>query len=235
MRGAERRPCTGRAWLAGAALLALVAGKASAAGDGVRFVYLIRHGDYTRAANADDTKANGLNELGKLQADLLGKRLAALGGPIHALVSSDFTRARETADVIGRALGLTPTRDARIHECVPRESDPRPGAGPEPSDQAACESNLAAAYASYFRPAPANDERDVLVCHGNVIRWMVRRALGVSTTGWRSLDVANAALTVIAVRPDGTTSLISFNDVGHLPPERQTWLGPGPGWTRTAR
>lgn len=238
VRAAERRRFRRGARIVAASLLALAAGAACpahAAGDPIRFVYLVRHGDYDRDPEADDTKLNGLNPLGREQAKLVAGRLASIGAPIDTLVSSDFTRARETADTIGLALGLTPARDPRIHECVPREPDPRPDAGPEPSDQATCEANLAAAYASYFRPAPGRDQRDVLVCHGNVIRWMVRKAMGVSTAGWRSLDVANAALTVIAVRPDGSTSLVSFNDVGHLPRERQTWLGPGPGWTRSGR
>ena len=52
---------------------------------------------------------------------------------------------------------------------------------------------LAAAWAKYMRATPEADTHDVLVCHGNVIRWFVSRALGPDTWRWSQMEIANAA------------------------------------------
>jgi len=197
---------------------------------GVRYLYLIRHGDYDRDDRADDRVGNGLNALGREQARLVGRRLARLPVRMTSLVSSDFTRARETADIVGRALAMTPARDSLLHECTPPGD--RAGAARDTADasEAPCESNLMAAWARYARPSPAADAHDVLICHGNVTRWFVCRALGASTRRWRAMDIGNASITVIAVRADSTTRLVLFSDVGHLPVAKQTWSGRGAGW-----
>ena len=55
------------------------------------------------------------------------------------------------------------------------------------------------------------------------------------------LDVASVARGVtelsrrtfdrrIAVRADGSTRLLMYSDVGHLPAQKQTWTGQGAGW-----
>jgi broad specificity phosphatase PhoE len=203
-----------------------------AAAPGTRFVYLIRHGIYDRDTLADDRTGNGLNALGHEQARLVGVRLKALPVTYAALVSSDFTRARETADDMGAVLGMKATRDSLIHECSPRSNRPDIMRGTTPEEVALSESNLAAAWARYMTPAPAGDAHVLLVSHGNVIRWLVCRGLGVETGQWASMDLANASLTILAVRPDGTTRLVMFSDVGHLPVEKQTWSGRGAGWAR---
>ena len=99
-----------------------------------------------------------------------------------------------------------------------------------PEELARCDANLQAAWAKYMRPSPEADAHDVLVCHGNVIRWMVCRALGLDTKRWSTMDIGNGSITVIAVRSDGMTRLAVFSDVGHLPVEKQTWSGRGAGW-----
>ncbi len=80
-----------------AVLLALTTARSHAAepppARGIHFVYLIRHGAYDRDSLADDRFGNGLNVLGREQAQLVGLRLAALPVKMHALVSSDFARA----------------------------------------------------------------------------------------------------------------------------------------------
>ena len=198
-------------------------------GKGVHYVILVRHGAYDPDRNTDDRIADALNPLGHEQARATGERLAKLPVRIDALVSSDFTRARETADEIGGALHLAATRDSLIHECRPHSD--RPDTTLEQQQEAgACEADLAAAWQKYFQPTPAADRHDVLVCHGNVIRWMVARALAVDTRRWSKMDIANGSLTVIAVSPDGSTKLLMFSDVGHLEPGKQTWLGVGNGW-----
>lgn len=196
----------------------------------VRYLYLIRHGMYDRDDRADDRVGNGLNALGREQALLIGARLASLPVRMTSLASSDYTRALETAALVGRALGMTPAPDSLIHECTPPSARPDSLRRRAPDEQAACEANLAAAWTRYVRPAAALDEHDVLVCHGNVIRWFVSRALGLDPRRWSSMDIANASLTVIAVRPDGGTRLVMFSDVGHLPVPKQTWTGRGAGW-----
>src|SRR5438105_2308742 len=99
----------GTRWL----LVAAVAGFTSssvadtpAPGQGIHYLYLIRHGDYVSDRNTDDRIGDGLDSLGHAQARIIGARLAALPIRIDALTSSDFTRARETADEIGRALHM---------------------------------------------------------------------------------------------------------------------------------
>ena len=47
---------------------------------------------------------------------------------------------------------------------------------------------------------------------------------------WPGMEIGNGSLTIIAVRPDSTTRLIMFSDVGHLPTNRQSWTGKGAGW-----
>ena len=201
---------------------------------GVRYLYLVRHGDYDPDLHADDRVANGLNALGRDQARRIGERLAQLPVRPTSLVSSDFTRARETADIMGRVLGMTPDRDSLLRECTP-SSDRGPSHAGGPEDGTPCDSRLEAAWARYARPSPGADARDVLVCHGNVIRWFVSRALGADTRHWAAMEIGNASLTVIAVRADGSTRLAMFSDVGHLPVADQSWTGRGAGWSAAPR
>jgi len=57
-------------------------------------------------------------------------------------------------------------------------------------DVARCEANLHGAWARYFRPTPEADQYEVLVCHGNVLRWLVARALGLDSLKWSRMDIA---------------------------------------------
>jgi serine/threonine-protein phosphatase PGAM5 len=199
-------------------------------GTGIRYLYLIRHGDYRSEGVADDRTQGALTPLGHEQARRVGAWLRAL--PVHfsTLVSSDFLRARETARDIGKVMGLSPTEDTLIHECTPGSDRADLMRSHPPEEVAACDSNLAAAWARYAIPSPAADTHQLLVCHGNVIRWLVCRALGADTRRWSWMEIGNASVTIIAVRPDGTTRLAMFSDVGHLPIEKQTWTGKGAGW-----
>jgi len=195
---------------------------------GVRYVMLIRHGYYDRDSTLDDRVGNGLNALGREQARRTGERLAALPVKVATLVSSDYRRARETAEIIGHVLGIRPGVDSLLRECAPAGDNARSAENED------CERQLGAAWAAAMRPAGAADLYDVLVCHGNMIRWWVCRSLGIDTRKWRAMDIGNGSLTVLAVRPDSTMRLVTFSDVGHLAPGEQTWTGCGPGWGGTS-
>ncbi|MCD2193285.1 histidine phosphatase family protein [Actinomycetospora endophytica] len=81
---------------------------------------LARHGQTpANVAKTLDTllPGPGLTDLGRLQAEALGKELAAdPSGPVTALVSSPARRARETAGLVAPALGLTPGVVDGTHE-----------------------------------------------------------------------------------------------------------------------
>lgn len=209
-----------------------VAPKAEAK-DGVHYVYLVRHGHYDRDPKVeDDRKGNGLNPLGHEQARRTGERLASLPVRFDRIVSSEFLRAVQTADGMAPLLKLTPSRDPLLNECTSTSTKASVMADESPEDLAACDAARAAAWERWFRPTPARDTFDLLVCHGNVIRWILYRAVGADPVGWASADIANASITIVAVLPDGGVRLVAFSDAGHLPPALQTWAGRGGGWGR---
>jgi len=203
--------------------------------EGTRYVYLIRHGDYDRVDSLDDRTANAMNALGHEQARLLGERLLGLPVRPRLLVSSGLTRARGTGDDIGAILGLRCERDSTLEECHPPALRDSAVTGEDRAEQDACAAQLELAWAAYMRPSPDADAHDILVCHGNVIRWFVARAMGADTRRWLSMNIGNASLTILAIRPDGSPRLVMFSDVGHIPVEKQTWLGRGAGWGKGAR
>eukprot|EP01032_Pedospumella_encystans_P016121 gene16121-18405_t len=64
---------------------------------------------------------------------------------------------------------------------------------------------------------------DIFVCHGNVLRYFVMRALQLPPEAWLRMAVYNASITVIHIYPSGRVSLYSLGDVGHLPPSKITY------------
>jgi broad specificity phosphatase PhoE len=57
-----------------------------------------------------------LNDTGRRQAFELAGRLAERAEPIASLWCSDLSRARETASIVGAAVGLRPLQDWRLRE-----------------------------------------------------------------------------------------------------------------------
>jgi len=66
-------------------------------------------------------------------------------------------------------------------------------------------------------------EHTVLVCHNNIIRYFVCRALQLPPEAWLRLKGDNCAITEIVVYPNGRVSLHRFGDTGHLPIDMQTY------------
>jgi serine/threonine-protein phosphatase PGAM5 len=212
-------------WLLTFLLGIFLTASACAADAPVRTLYLIRHGQYDPVRGADSKTGNALNALGLEQARLVAERLAGLPVPFTKLVSSEFTRARETAEILGARLSLGVERDALLNETMP------PGYRVTAEPQSGAEEQLDSAWRHYNQPSTADHLHELLVCHGNVIRWFVCRALGVDPTRWTRFEIANASLTIIQVQADGSTRVQLFNEVAHLPLEKQTWSSTGPqGW-----
>jgi len=78
-------------------------------------LYLVRHahaGDPARWTGDDARRP--LSAKGRHQADRLAQHLAALAIDLDVILTSPKVRARETADPIARALGMSATVDDRL-------------------------------------------------------------------------------------------------------------------------
>ncbi|MDP2137514.1 MAG: histidine phosphatase family protein [Candidatus Didemnitutus sp.] len=190
-----------------------------------RTLYLVRHGFYDREPDVDERVGNALNDLGRIQAALTGDRLLGFPVKFTSVTSSEFARAWETGDIIASILGKECLRNANLNETTPAGV----GVAPKSVDFSA-KARLTAAWDFFAKPNTDGPTHELLVCHGNVIRWFVCRALGVDLTHWTQFEIANASITMIQIRPDGTVRVQLFNDVSHVPVAQQTWSGRGPSW-----
>ena len=191
----------------------------------VRNIYLIRHGEYEHGVDTADE--GSLVALGRQQTRLVAARLDAQPVAITSLQASTMNRARETAGIIAEHFpDLEPALFEDIRECTPPTTRQDIMEEMEPGEAETCVAELEAAWARIFRPATADhDEHDVIVCHGNVIRWFTARVLENDPLNWLEASIANCSLTVVQVRADGSTKLISFADSGHIPWEMTTYPG----------
>ena len=57
----------------------------------------------------------------------------------------------------------------------------------------------------------------VLVCHGNVIRYFVCRALQIDPECWLRMAVDNASITIVDIHASGKVSLRTLGNNGHHP------------------
>ncbi|CAH0595157.1 unnamed protein product [Chrysodeixis includens] len=188
----------------------------------VRHLFLIRHGQYNIDGNIDAERT--LTDLGKLQADFTGQRLACLDIKWDLLVQSTMTRAQETANIIAKHLD----KDIEVKDCQLLEEGapipPEPPVGhwrPEPrffQDSARIE----AAFRRYFYRAPPeqiDDTYTLLVCHANVIRYFVCKALQFPPEGWLRISLNHASITWVSIMPNGNVVLRSLSDTGHMDPK----------------
>jgi serine/threonine-protein phosphatase PGAM5 len=194
---------------------------------GSRTIYLIRHGEYNSEDKRDPDVGKELVPLGIAQARLLSSRLKSMGVEFTSLISSTMTRARQTAMIINEDFPELNLQKSKIlRECTPPTWREDIMDDETESDLNECVANLEKAFKEYFIPSPDEIERyDIIVCHGNVIRYFVTKVLNVDTLAWLQMTIGNCSLTIVNIRTDGSMKLVSFNDLGHIPPNLQTLTG----------
>lgn len=176
-------------------------------------VLLARHGETND--NLEPFRFQGwtdtpLNNTGRRQAHELAERVT--GDGVASLWSSDLSRARETAEIVGARIGLEPTLDARLREgCRGRweghlmrdieAHEPeryaawrRAGAGfrfPEGESLLEHQRRVEGALADVHRagPLPA-----LVVCHGGSIRVMLCARDPRGLDAFHDFDVPNVAV-----------------------------------------
>jgi serine/threonine-protein phosphatase PGAM5 len=66
-------------------------------------------------------------------------------------------------------------------------------------------------------------EVEIIVCHANVIRYFLCRALQLPPEAWLRFCPFNCSITYFTIRPTGTVSCRMVGDIGHLPYETSTF------------
>lgn len=188
----------------------------------VRTLVLVRHGHYLPDPAADEKLGPGLSELGVAQARLAGGRLAGEGS-FDRVLASPMTRAQETARVIVDDLGAGEAiTDPDLAECTPSTRRAAVNDSVGEADRKACEAQFDRAFARHFVPAQGQPRRELLVCHGNAIRYLLTRALGVERQAWLEMSLGHVSFSTVRIAADGSMQVIAAGDVGHLPPGLRT-------------
>jgi broad specificity phosphatase PhoE len=190
-------------------------------------IFIIRHGNTFAPGEAPRRIGAGtdlpLVESGRAQADRLGAHLAARGVAVARLFSSPLSRARETAERIGAALGHGPDGTLPwLNEIDhgPDEGQPenaviaRIGSeaiarwdreGVAPPDWTVDADARIAAWRACFQDIPDGDH--LLVTSNGAARFALL-ALGLSTDG---LKLRTGAYGELTIGDDGAISLVGWD------------------------
>ena len=200
---------------------------------------LIRHGESntTVARRIGGFRTcSGLSPLGREQAERLRDRLASTGEiAADALISSQFARARETAEIIAPALGGLPIETIEgfgehdpgevcdgltFVEYVERfgshdwESDPFLVGFPGGETLAAFHLRVGEAISQTVHRYES--KTIVVACHGGVVDAALRQALRTAQLGVFEINTVNTSLTEMQLVKPGRWKLMRYNDHAHL-------------------
>lgn len=190
-----------------------------------RYIYLIRHGQYDLTGR----EKGELTDAGHEQALLTGHSLREV--PFSSITSSTVVRAVQTAQIIAEMFpGLPLYQDEDLCECIPAVpadyEDYFRRFFPEhtPERITNCTSTLTSAFGAYFVPPEPGegDVYDMIVCHGNVIRFFISQVLQPASRFWLRFQINHCGISRVSVDSEGQATVISHNDTGHLPPDLLT-------------
>ena len=197
-----------------------------------RLIYLVRHGQYQRLS-PDELESDytveqairvdgGLTTLGIEQAKMTAQRLRSY--PISAIYCSSLPRAVQTAEIIAQEFPGIPLRRTRIlRECIPCVPPFISRFFPKvPSEEIARGLKQAEeAYERYFKRARGKDKHEIVVCHGNLMRYFVSCVLEVEPETWGKMGIFNCGISQVKIS-HRWTGVVCHNDSGHLPEDKRT-------------
>nr|XP_019532781.1 serine/threonine-protein phosphatase Pgam5, mitochondrial-like isoform X2 [Aedes albopictus] len=186
----------------------------------VRHLILVRHGQYNMDGRSDLERY--LTEKGRKQAAISGERLKDLGIEFDKIVRSTMTRAQETAKIMSASLPaeLKLCDDSLLEEGAPVPPEPPVGHWRPEASFFEDGARIEAAFRKYFHRADADQKQDsytLIVCHANVIRYFVCRALQLPPEAWLRISLGHASLTWVSILDDGRVTLRTLGETGHMP------------------
>jgi serine/threonine-protein phosphatase PGAM5 len=191
------------------------------------YIYLVRHGEHQ---DAEHGLVDGrLSPRGRRQASLLADRLS--GVPFDAVWHSPLERASQTAQAVAERMpSLSPEPSALLMDCVPTGMTSETPAAFEPFFGSVTEAEVEAGRAlmadatSEFLVRKRGEVHELLITHNFVIGWFIREVLQAPEWRWMTLNQAHCGLSVLAQRQGRPWTLLSHNDLAHLPVELRTGL-----------
>lgn len=191
------------------------------------YIYLVRHGEHQDAEHG--LQDGPLSPRGERQAEAIADRLS--GVPFDAVWHSPLERASATARIIADRLpALEPQPHALLFDCIPTGMEEETPASFEPFFGSVTEEEIDAGKAQMadafneFLVRKPGDVHELLITHNFVIARFVAEVLGAPAWRWMTLNQANCGLTVIAQKQSRPWTLLSHNDLAHLPFEERTGL-----------
>lgn len=179
-----------------------------------------RHGQLDLQAFAENQFSAGLTLIGREQARYTAKRFRSLD--ISAIYSSTLGRARETAEIISKEFPSITVRRSKLLWELPNLSPVKDEAwrivfakGKQRGERA---------FVKYVRPTRQRRRIEVLVSHGNLIRYFACRVLSIAPESWSTLGSSHCGITELRIAPENHVRLIGHNETGHLPVRLQLWL-----------
>lgn len=187
---------------------------------------VVRHGRPERVEGASGGADPALTDIGHRQAQAMADWLS--GESIDALYVSPMVRARQTSEPLEKALSKEATIVADVREFDATESSYIP------MDEIKKDKALWKEWLQAERGVDRSDfhkatraavkgivadhprQRVVIVCHGGVINSIGSEILGLDDAMFFSPDYSSINRFLIA--SNGTRSVLSLNDIGHLRP-----------------
>lgn len=182
----------------------------------MRRLIFVRHGQY------DEVITGALTPLGRKQAAHTATALRKL--EVSAIWSSTLLRAQETATIVAKKQPRARLKRSKLLcEVVPTTLPKRLARRflIDVRNVTRDRERADRAYDALFRPA-RTERTEIVVCHGNLIRYLVCRALGIAPKLWMRLDSTHCGLTEFRVLPRGVVRVVRYNDVGHIPAALRT-------------
>ncbi len=202
-------------------------------------ILLIRHGEtaWNRVRRMQGHIDIPLNEAGQRQALALGAALAA--EPPAAIYASDLQRARDTAQAVAAAHGMTVVQDVRLRErCYgafeglmyddiqraypqdfarwqARDPQARFPAGERLAETLEEFHQRSVAAVTDLASRHADQARLVIVTHGGVLDCLYREAHGLTITAPRDFGIVNAAINRLHWNGD-VFRVLDWADARHL-------------------
>ena len=191
------------------------------------YIYLVRHGEHQ---DAEHGLVDGpLSPRGRRQAELIADRLS--GVPFDAVWHSPLERASQTARAVAERMpSLSPVPSSLLFDCVPTGMTDETPSAFEPFFGSVTEAEIEAGRAqmadavSEHLVRTRGEVHELIITHNFVFAWFVREVLLAPEWRWMTLNQAHCGLTVIAQKKGRPWTVLSHNDLAHLPFELRTGL-----------